>query len=134
MCLIQFVFNSYVLEFSPYSDCKLNLLLKQVCKGSGVVKGGFFRQKHSCHVRWGSKGEAGGYHDILWKRNGAGIRLPQGSPQQSLPLNKMMWEAIKRRPEKKRCLLIPSSGSFNYIYLFILGVKRCAGIWIYKKE
>lgn len=80
MSLIQFVFNSYALEFSPYSDCKLNLLLKQVYKGSGVVKGGFFRQKHSCSIRWGSKGEAIGYHDILWKRNGAGIRLPQGRP------------------------------------------------------
>lgn len=31
-----------------FAGCKLNLLLKQVHKGSGVVKGGFCRQKHSC--------------------------------------------------------------------------------------
>lgn len=40
----------------------------------------FSRRKHSCSTRCGAEGEAGGYHDILWKRNGAGIRLPQGSP------------------------------------------------------
>lgn len=69
-----------LLNFSHIQTLNLNSLLKQIHKGSGVVKGGFSRRKHSCSRRCGSKGEAVGYHDILWKRNGAGIRLPQGRP------------------------------------------------------
>lgn len=70
-----------LLNFPHIQTLNLNLLLKQIQKGSRVVKGeGFFRQKHGCSRRCGSKGEVVGYHDILWKRNGAGIRLPQGRP------------------------------------------------------
>lgn len=72
-----------------------------VCVGGGIRRGGKEKGR--------GRGD-GGYHDICWKRNGAGIRLPQVRSSAVPPFEQeVVGGNLREQSEKRPSLLILSA-------------------------